>query len=244
MRALPALLLSFALPAFTQAADLELKSLGTAKEDAIGKRKFGPYVGVAMGATTGQKGRVQLGNLKSDLNGHDGAAMISMEVGKSWRMRRIPLMFSLDAEGTFTATSLEGRFRNASRASDPRTYSADMSSLFFTLNGTFALDLWRYRARMGQVLAGFRPYVGGGFGGGQVWYRNATASTGTATAPSDTPFNIDEFINSWNWYAGLEWCWKDQYSLFAEYRKTMVGDLDDLANFSNEGYMIGFRYRY
>lgn len=151
MRALPALLLSFALPAFTQAADLELKSLGTAKEDAIGKRKFGPYVGVAMGATTGQKGRVQLGNLKSDLNGHDGAAMISMEVGKSWRMRRIPLMFSLDAEGTFTATSLEGRFRNASRASDPRTYSADMSSLFFTLNGTFALDLWRYRARMGQV---------------------------------------------------------------------------------------------
>jgi len=32
--------------------------------------------------------------------------------------------------------------------------------------------------------------------------------------------------------------------LFAEYRKTMVGGLDDLANFSNEGYMIGFRYRY
>lgn len=170
--------------------------------------------------------------------------MISMEVGKSWRMRRIPLMFSLDAEGTFTATSLQGRVRNAKVAGDVRTYEADMNSLFFTLNGTFALDLWRYRARMGQVLAGFRPYIGGGFGGGQVWYRNASASTGTATAPTATPFTIDEFINSWNWYAGLEWSWKDQYSLFAEYRKTMVGDLEELADFSTEGYMIGFRYRY
>jgi opacity protein-like surface antigen len=124
-----------------------------------------------------------------------------------------------------------------------------MNSLFFTLNGTFALDLWRYRARIGPVLAGFRPYIGGGFGGGQVWFRNPQAISvsqagGGNTSATETPFNIDEFINTWNWYAGLEWSWKDQYSLFAEYRMSTLGDLDELRGFETSGYLIGFRYRY
>lgn len=249
MRAIPAILLCLTAATALPAADLELKSLGTGKEDAISKRKFGPYVGVSMGATTGQEGTARIGRFKSEIEDTDGAAVFSMEVGKSWRMRRWPLMFSLDAEGTFTATSLQGTVPGATAPADVASYEADMNSLFFTLNGTFSLDLWRYRARIGPVLAGFRPYIGGGFGGGQVWYRNATTTSvsqaggGTITA-NESPFTIDEFINAWNWYAGLEWTWKDQYSVFAEYRKTMVGDLDNLRDFSTSGYAVGFRYRY
>jgi hypothetical protein len=32
--------------------------------------------------------------------------------------------------------------------------------------------------------------------------------------------------------------------VFAEYRKTYFGDLDNLRNFRTDGYLVGFRYRY
>lgn len=243
--------------ALAPAAELELKSLGGG-ENAIQKRKYGPYVGVAVGSSFGQDGDVKVGGRNFQMDDTDGAAMITMEVGKSWKMKRWPLMASVDVEGSFLSTELSGRSKDASlaagaggrQADDTVAYNADMNALFFTLNGTLALDLYRYRARIGKFAAGFRPYIGGGLGGGQVWFRNATAQsraqyngTGTNSA-RDTPFNIDEFINSWNWYAGLEWTWKDQYSVFLEYRDTHFGDLDDMTNFSTDGYLVGFRYRY
>lgn len=207
------------------AADLELKSLGDAAEGQTAKRKYGPYVGVSFGETLSQSGTLRTGgNLKDE----DGAAIFSIEVGKAWKWKRLPLMTSIDVEGTFMSTTLTGD-----------TVEADMNSLFFNLNGTLAVDLYRYRARIGKFAAGFRPYIGGGFGGGQVWFRNATS-----TDPTANPFSIDEFVNSWNWYAGIEWTWKDQYSIFAEYRDFHIGDLEDLRGFNTDGYLVGFRYRY
>jgi len=207
------------------AADLELKSLGAAADGQAAKRKYGPYVGVSIGETMGQSGTLRSGgSLKND----DGAAIFSIEVGKSWKWKKLPIMTSLDVEGTFMATTLTGD-----------TVEADMNSLFFNLNGTVGLDLYRYRARIGKFAAGFRPYIGGGLGGGQVWFRNASS-----TNPAESPFSVDEFVNSWNWYAGLEWTWKDQYSIFAEYRDFHIGDLQDLRGYSADGFLAGFRYRY
>lgn len=251
-------LLALTLCAVTApAAELELKSLGGG-EAAAAKRNFGPYVGVAVGESAGQSGKVKVSDRSFGLDNRDGAAIFSMEVGKSWRMKRFPILASVDVEGTFMSTELSGQSRDARQAAgaggrladDTVAYATDMNSLMFTLNGTLALDLYRYRARIGKFAAGFKPYIGGGLGGGQVWYRNATAKSraqfnGTGTnSPRDTPFSIDEFINSWNWYAGVEWSWKDQYSIFVEYRDTNFGDLDQLTDFSTDGYLIGFRYRY
>ncbi len=217
-----------------QAADLELKSLGDAANGQA-KRKYGPYVGVSIGESFGQTGDVAFGGQKFSLESAAGAAIFSIEVGKSWKLKSVPLMLSLDADGTFMSTALEGNSTTGPAAS----YKADMNSLFFSFNGTLALDLYRYRARIGKFAAGFRPYIGGGLGGGQVWYRNATTTVAAAA-----PFTIDEFINSWNFYAGVEWTWKDQYSVFAEYRDTHFGDLEDIKSYATDGYLIGFRYRY
>ncbi len=254
MRSLVLLTLTLCTAVAT-AAELELKSLGS--EGAAQKRKYGPYVGVAVGESLSQTGDVKVGGRRFGLNDTDGSAIISMEVGKSWKMKRFPIMGSVDVEGTFMSTELSGASSDARQAAggprrvdDTVAYSSDMSSLMFSLNGTLALDLYRYRARIGKFAAGFRPYIGGGLGGGQVWFRNASAQsraqyngTGTNSA-RDTPFSIDEFVNSWNWYAGVEWTWKDQYSVFFEYRDTSFGDLDQLTNFSTDGYLLGFRYRY
>jgi opacity protein-like surface antigen len=214
------------------------------------KRKYGPYVGVSAGASFGQDGNVRVGGRDLPLNDTSGSAIFSIEVGKSWKMKRLPVQTSVEFEGTFMSTNLQGSVDPAGlAAADVAQYEADMNSLFFMLNGSVSLDLYRYRARIGKVLAGFRPYVGAGLGGGQVWYRNATARSasqvsGGAVAPSSTPFSIDEFISAWNWYAGLEWTWQDRYSVFLEYRDFHFGDLDDMTNFSTDGYLLGFRYRY
>jgi hypothetical protein len=45
-------------------------------------------------------------------------------------------------------------------------------------------------------------------------------------------------------YAGVEWTWKDQYAVFAEYRDTHFGDMEDLTGYATDGYLVGFRYRY
>jgi opacity protein-like surface antigen len=136
-------------------------------------------------------------------------------------------------------------------------YEVDMNSAMFMVNGSISLDLWRYRARIGKVLGGLKPYVGGGFGGGQVWFRNnktlsraqveAWRSGGDVLAASGstaTPFAIDEFVTAWQWFGGIEYCWEDKYSVFAEFRHFYLGDMEDLTAFETKGYTIGFRYRY
>jgi opacity protein-like surface antigen len=245
------LLAALSLPTLSAAAELELKSLGALAEGAKPKRKMGPYVSVMAGETLGQTGTARVGSRAFPVEDIDGSAVFSVEVGRTWDMRRVPVEFSLAAEATFTSTTLQGSVSPAPLANDQiAEYQADMNSLIFSLNSTFALDLHRYRARLGKFWGGFKPYLGGGLGGGQVWFRNATAKSadevqGGTTLPGEAvPFTIDEFINVWNWRAGLEWTWEERYSVFAEYRKTYFGDLDNLRNFRSDGYLVGFRYRY
>jgi len=239
-------------------AELELKTMADKADGAMKKKPYGPYIGVYAGESFGQSGNVSAGNRAFTMNSEGGSAIFGIEVGKSWRMKRVPLQFSLDFEGTYQSTEIRGESGDARLANgagrlgtDLVGYTTDMNSLMFTLNASFAVDLHRYRARIGKVLAGFKPYIGGGFGGGQVWYRNARGfsrdqlrGVNQNTAASQSIFAIDEFVNSWNWYGGLEWSWEDKYSIFAEYRDTKFGDLDNLASYQTDGYVLGFRYRY
>jgi len=234
-------------------AELELRSVAEKSDALSNKRKFGPYVGIYAGESLGQTGDVKIQGRSFPVNDIRGSAIFGVEIGRSWRLKRVPLMLSARFEGTFSQTSLEGRignFNGAAVTNDVVSYQTDLNSLMFTLGGSASLDLWRYRARIGKVLAGFRPYVGAGFGGGQVWFRNSVARSdsqdnhGGNLTPAANPFSVDEFVNAWHWYSGLEWSWEDRYSVFAEYRDFTLGDLDDLTNFNSTGYVIGFRYRY
>ena len=233
-------------------AELELRSVAEKADAMTTKRKFGPYVGVYAGESMGQKGTIRIGSNEFPLNDEAGSAIFGMQIGKSWRMKRLPLMGSFQFDGTFNTAKLKGsrgNFNGAAVTNDIASYDVDMSSLFFTLGGSVSVDLWRYRARIGKVLAGFKPYIGAGLGGGQVWF-------GTPTVRSDsqvnhagalvpvTPTFVNEFIDSWQWYTGLEWSWEDKYSVFAEYRQQNYGDLDNLAQFNTDGWVIGYRYRY
>jgi opacity protein-like surface antigen len=233
-------------------AELELKSVADKAEATSARRKFGPYVGMYAGESLGQEGIVRIGGTEFPMNDVSGSAVFGMQIGKSWRVKRVPVMFSVQFDGTFNSTNLNGsrgNFNGAVVTNDVVTYDVDMNSLFFSLGGSVSLDLWRYRARIGKVLAGFRPYVGAGLGGGQVWFgtpivRSDSQVNHGGTTPATTPSFVNEFIDTWHWYAGLEWSWEDRYSIFAEYRNQQYGDMDNLYQFSSDGYLFGFRYRY
>jgi len=256
-------------------AEIELKSLDTLKEGEGTKRKFGPYVGFFHGGTDSQGGKLSVGGLPYKLGDYNDGSTFGIEVGKSWRSKRWPLMASVEFEGSFYSGQLDGQ---ASAADIARMYdnglhsfTTDMNAVFFMVNGSVSLDLYRYRARLGKFISGLRPYVGGGLGGGQLWFRNTvtkskaqslvapTAVTpsalGTAPAggapvaappPSSTefPFAMDQFVNAWQWYGGIEYTWQDKYSLYAEYHEFHFGEMDELTDFFTKGYALGFRYRY
>lgn len=243
--------------------EIDLKSIESIKQEQGGKRKYGPYVGVFAGQGTGQTGDVNIGGTGFRLNDYDGASTFGIEVGKTWRGKKWPLSFSAEFEATFMSTELEGeKTVDELNAVDPITglapagtslasYHTDMNAVFFMVNGTLSLDLYRYRARIGRFLAGMRPYIGGGIGGGQIWFRDTVTQSkdqflgvNTLTAADQNPFSVDEFVAAWQWFGGIEYCWKDRYSLFAEYREFHLGELEDMQDYTSKGYTIGFRYRY
>ncbi|MBL9117566.1 MAG: outer membrane beta-barrel protein [Verrucomicrobiaceae bacterium] len=265
------LFICLSLPA---AAEIELKSLSSVKEGEGTKRKYGPYVGFFHGGTDSQSGKLTVGGLGYDLMDFDNGSTFGIEVGKSWRSKRWPLQASVEFEGSFYSGELGGKASEADVArmydNGLHSFKTDMNAVFFMVNGSVALDLYRYRARLGQFISGLRPYVGGGIGGGQLWFRNTVTTskaqslapktevvpsalgtpTGSAPATSTVatstsfPFAMDDFVNAWQWYAGIEYSWKDKYSFYAEYREFHLGDMDELEEFFTKGYALGFRYRY
>jgi opacity protein-like surface antigen len=243
--------------------EIDLKSIESIKQEQGAKRKYGPYVGVFAGQGTGQTGDVNIGGVGFRLDDYDGASTFGIEVGKTWRGKKWPLSSSAEFEATFMSTELEGgKTAEELNAVDPITglapagtslasYHTDMNAVFFMVNGTLSLDLYRYRARIGRFLAGMRPYIGGGIGGGQLWFRDTVTQSkdqflgvNTLTAADQNPFSVDEFVSAWQWFGGIEYCWKDRYSLFAEYREFHLGELEDMQDYTSKGYTIGFRYRY
>ena len=256
-------------------AEIELKALNNLKEGEGTKRKYGPYVGFFQGGTDSQSGKLTVGGLGYGLKDFDNGSTFGIEVGKSWKAKRWPLQASVEFEGSYYSGEIGGQASAADIAAmydnGLHSFKTDMNAVFFMVNGSLALDLYRYRARLGKFIGGLRPYVGGGLGGGQLWFRNTvttskaqsvapktettasalgtptgTTTTTTTTAPSATayPFAMDDFVNAWQWYAGIEYTWKDKYCLYAEYREFHLGELDELTDFYTKGYALGFRYRY
>jgi opacity protein-like surface antigen len=235
--------------------EIDLKSIESIKQDQGAKRKYGPYVGVMAGGIYGHEADVLIGGVGYPLNDFDNGSTYGIEVGYTWRDKKWPISFSAEFEATFMSSELSGTADEATLAALAGTglasYHTDMNAVFFMFNGAVSLDLYRYRARIGKVLAGMKPYIGGGIGGGQIWFRNTTTQSkdqflgvNTLTAADQNPFSIDEFVSAWQWFGGIEYCWKDRYCVYAEYKEFHIGELEDMSDYISKGYAIGFKYRY
>ena len=126
-----------------------------------------------------------------------------------------------------------------------------MNLVYFLFNGRVALDLWRYRARIGKNLARIKPYIGGGVGGGQLWYRNVTTSSvgmsadpASTTLSSSDPFSTDQFVLAYQWFAGVEIKLTEKVSIFGERRSITFEDVVEVNDLQLDTWQAGVKISY
>jgi opacity protein-like surface antigen len=222
------------------------------------KSKYGPYVGVFGGQSYHQDAGLKIDyaghSLNYDVLDHDGDAMFGLEVGYAWRTKYL-VEFALEFEAFFSTSQINAAISNRGNeeapiaASDIASIEVDVNYAAFMLNGSIALDLRRFKPHIGNFLPRFRPYVGGGIGGAQLWYRNQRLQTvgdvfGTPTGPSASPFSVDEFVLAYQFYGGLEATVTDKLSAFIEYRRFSLVKTEDLSDFSSEFLSGGLHIKY
>ncbi len=251
--ALVALLISLGGHAF--GVDIDLKTLQPLDTK---KKKGGAYVGVFAGATLSQSADMKLEfpghSLRYDTDDQKGNFLMGLEVGYTWRTRYY-VELGLEFEGLFGGTEINALISNSGNngvpvaLADTATAQADVNFAAFMLNGTLTLDLRRLRPQLGNILPRFRPYVGGGIGGAQVFYRNQRVQTigdllGIPTPASVSPFGIDEFVFASQFFVGLEFKMNDKLALYGEYREISFAKTNDLQSFGTDIVLGGFHLYY
>lgn len=121
----------------------------------------------------------------------------------------------------------------------------DANAAVFLLNAYIALDLHRYRARLGPILSRVKPYAGAGVGGAQFWFRN----TEVLATPEDfgtplSPFATDEFVFATKYFAGVEYAITRKFSAYAEYQRFGFHDFDDLDDIYADFWVGGVKWYY
>lgn len=256
-RALTALLLTATFGSATRAAEIDLKSIQQPPLEQK-KSKYGPYVGVFAGSTTGQDADLEIDyvdkTLHYDTLDDDGNVFFGLEVGYAWRTKYY-FEFALEFEALFSTTEVNGLLNDSANKkvglsdTDLASVKADMSYAAFLLNGVVTLDLKRLRPYIGTFATRFRPYLGAGVGGAQIWYRNQTYQSvgdafGTPTAAAAAPFGIDEFVGAYQYFGGLEVTLTEKLSAYAEFRRLYFAKTNDLRSFSTDVFLGGFHIRY
>jgi opacity protein-like surface antigen len=208
------------------------------------------HVAVKGGVTTGQSGEMEVGGLGYSLLDQEDDFIFGIEVGYAWKSKRYPFEAGIEFEGSFISSEVNGLLDLSSApmplaAGTPVDIHADLNAVTFMVNGTLTLDLWRYRARLGRFLTRLRPYIGGGVGGAQVWFRNVEITTAVpGTTPTADPFSSDEFVFAYQWFGGVEVMMNEKVSLFGEYRELTFEDFNELVGLEYEGWMLGLRINY
>jgi len=256
-RATGALLCAAALASGARGAEIDLKSIQQPVLEQK-KSKYGPYVGVFAGSTTGQDAEMEIDStgktLEYDVLDDDGNIFFGLEVGYSWRTKYY-FEFSLEFEALFSTTEVNSLVNDSGGGgsglsdTDLTSAKADLSYAAFMLNGVVTLDLKRLRPYIGSFATRFRPFFGAGLGGAQIWYRNQSSSTlgdavGTPTAASSTPFGIDEFVGAYQYFGGLEVTLTEKFSAYLEFRRLYFAKTNDLRSFSTDVFLGGFHLRY
>ncbi len=242
------------MPLDLRGAEVELKSLEDGESQ---QKKYGPYVGVFGGSTTSQDADLSINytthTVDYDVLAADGAFLLGFEVGYSWKTKFF-VELGLEFEGFFSSTEVSALISDDNagvpiKLSDVGTAKADMNYAAFMLNGQLTLDLSRLKPRIGGWLPRLRPYVGGGIGGAQLWFRNQESQSvgdllGVPTVASVDAFSTDQFVFASQFFAGLQIKVSDKLTIYGEYRRFMLEKVGDLSDFETEMLLGGLQIRY
>ncbi len=246
--------LPFCLTAI-QAAEISLSSLDDG--DDAETKKSGSFVGVYAGQSTGQNTTAEFFDatraLTYDIESSENNFLMGIEIGYSWKTRHL-FELALSFEGMFSSAELRALLNNDSPGvlkvdDDIATAKTDMNYVAFLLNAQVTLDLARLKPRIGP-LARFRPYVGAGIGGSQLWFRNQEVVTignvlgDDASRANIDPFSLDQFVLAYQFNAGLEIRIRDNLDFFVEYRTMTLQTVDEIDGFESNMVLGGIHLRY
>ncbi len=224
---------------------MDFKSLNSIQKQ---KKKDGPYVGVFVGNSQSNEGKLQIGPNPFIMDSYNGGMMVGIELGYSWKVKRFPFEVGLEFEGYYSSSEIRGILDPTILPPAPGTVTSaqtDLNAVSFLFNGWVGLDLWRYRARLGRFVTGWRPYIGAGVGGAQLYYRNTLFTTRNVGAvPEVVPFEVDEFVLAWQWFAGLEYRVTDKVGVYAEYKNLHFDASTELTDYTVDFWSGGVRIRY
>ncbi len=235
-----------------RAGEVELKAIEPLEKE---KQKWGPYVGVFGGASQSQSAKANAQGNNLIISESDGDALFGLEIGHSWPWKKAPLEFALEFEAFYFSSELSGMIDPAdlpsAADSDLGSFTTDMNAAVFMVNGMLVGDFRRFRPRIGRVPTGFRPYVGAGVGGAQLWFRNTETRTvdqlgdpDSTTVLSEAAFDQDQFVLAYQFFAGLEYNFNDKLAAYVEWRRFTFEKFDLVRDLETEGIVGGLHLRY
>lgn len=253
------LLAQFAVPG-ASADEVALKSLqplDEAEED-----KYGPFLGGWAGGTQAQELQLLIDRTGPGdpfsyvINENTGAVVFGIDVGHSWRLKKVPVEIGAEFEAFFSQTEIEGALSPTdlavASAADIANVETDLNSVTFMINAMIIMDLRRYRPRIGKIPTGFRPFAGLGVGGSQLWFRNTefqsvSQAGGGSVVPAFTetaPFSRDEFVLAYQFFAGLEYQFTKRLAAYIEWRRTVFEKFDVVRDYETDIISGGIHLRY
>ncbi len=230
------------------AGDVAFESLDE-QRGKDGRSRESSHISVFGGTTQHQDGDVQILGVPYTLSDTSGQAHIGIRIGHEWRARKWPIATALEFEGSFLTSELNGSVDPSllpTLSGDSiASFHTDMNAALFFLNGKISLDLRRHRARVGPLLSKLRPYVGGGLGGAQFWFRNTTYTTVDGVSlPNATPFSTDQFVFGWQMFGGLEYRVSDKVHIFGEYKHIHFDSFEETNELEHSSWVGGVKINY
>ncbi|MEM9480913.1 MAG: hypothetical protein AAGA58_14760 [Verrucomicrobiota bacterium] len=224
--------------------ELSDKKIGDKKQKSMRGNSFSIWGGV----TQGQDGRPVVDMTPFGVDDRASDFIMGFDIDYWWKMKKFPIQTGIGFEGSFMATELAATrdFLDTSvvppaEASD--SFSANANGAIFLLNAHIALDLHRYRARL-RGLSRLKPYVGGGVGGAQFWFRDTVTMYDPSSTVMSTPFAVDEFVFAYKYFAGVEVMVNEKVSVFAEYQNYFFDGLDNVKDLEVGSWVGGIKLIY
>lgn len=233
------------------AQEVSLNSLASPEEEEeVEESQYGPYTGVFFGKFDIEDAVFTFNDLLYSMDESKDNFLMGFEVGYAWRTK-MPLEFALSFEGMYGSGGLRATIDDPTGVPGNQLGSAfaDMNAATFLLNFQMTLDMRCMKPRIGHMYR-FRPYLGVGVGGSQVWYRNQTASSvsqlagGVTALAAPAPYEIDEFLFTHQVNLGMEFRVSDEVDLYIEYRRLILDTISETTDLESSLIMIGLQYRY
>ncbi len=207
--------------------------------DTVSTRKAsrdqGSYIGVFGGGSRSQDADFR-GVLEGNRLEKDDGWLAGIEFGYEFQLVR-PINAFFEAEFTFMSMAMNGGGHRSG-------YESDLRSLNAMLNFGLQLNLDDSRNQVGDFWANFRPFAGVGVGG--AWSRSSNRKAFVEGSPVRIGGSEKDLEWAYQVFAGVEYAFSDTFSIYGEWRRMMISEVNDgsISDPEFDMWLLGMKFKY